>query len=405
MPSHPPSRDGDVSWRTRSRARAARRGGRSRSFGASVAELLLPVLLLAAVGVAVGRSGDTTRWGALALQAEPVGWLAAAMAAYLAFVRGRLGLGLGITIGAALATSALRVPLTAPRDAPDAPEWVPLVRRCAGAVGTPRRPIKVLQWTLDSSVDASSIVSALVRAAPDVAVLTRVTDPRPLEEVRHMLGGEVLLLPEDAPTVALFTRGEFPRCGEQDRWEEHVGPNAGYSLVFAQPDEEVVFPLVVARLPSPRTARDWDAEYLATLDGVGALVERLASPSTVVVADASSTSTYQTLAGTIRRGGLRVVGVLPTWPARVGGLRVPPLHPFDRAWAGESWWGDAVTVRADQGRHSPLLVRLSPRVGVGYQRPESPTPNGEASTRRSTSTTTPPAITVPPPAASSPADR
>lgn len=339
--------------------------------------LLVGVSLVTLGGLAgrlAGSLGEGERWVAVALHAEPWGWVGAIVIAYLLVVRRQAPLALAVVLATLAGSVGVRRGGGIEATIGDTPAWISGVRQCAGAVDLPREPVRVLLWTIDGRIDEDTVVRTLVGLAPDVAVLSRLPAGGALARAQDAMGGEAVLLPEAG--VALYTRGEFPYCREETQWVVG-GRDAGVVVTFVTVPDGPTFPLVFARTPAPLASDDWTTEYGGTVASLAGIAAQLGSPATVVVTDGSSTSAYRRLDDGMAVSGVRPAPSPANWPTRIGRLPFPALFPYERAWAGEAWVPRVARLRSDAGTHDPLWIELQPASRLGsYQRPPRERPPG-----------------------------
>lgn len=325
---------------------------------------LLPWLLavaIAAGGLVVGWGADRYLVTALLLHAEPFLLVLAVWAAVAAVWAGRRAVAGAVLLGTLSAAVALRLPFPVAPSAGTPPEWMGAVSRCASALAPPTEPVRLLQWTLTGS-EAPDVVQATVAAAgPGVLVLHGVTDPALVDVVLQEVGGESRFYPPDGggTGLAIVAAGGFHPCGEDLEWNEAMDTPYGFTMSFVGVPASTVFPLVVTRLPGPLAGGGWSARMTTASTRVLNALAGLHGASTVVVADAPAPRTYRTLDERMASVGVASVAVPPSWPARLGGLPLITLHPFDRLWVGPSWT-DAVATRAPAraGLRAPVLTVL-----------------------------------------------
>ena len=303
------------------------------------------------VGAGVAVSADANRWSALLLHGEPLLMIAAAYATVLARGWRRFA----IALGALLAFSAQRVPSRGFSSASELPDWAARVRECAEEAGAPMGPVRVMQWTLDPGVDLEVVLARVVEQSPEIAVLQRLSEEAVAAALVAELGGEYLY----RDGTAIYTRGAFNRCGDEDRWADGIRSRYAETLVFAGAASGTIFPLLVTSFPGPLDAGDWAGEMSAATSRVAGLAQGAMARTTIVVADASAPRSYRHLDGAFARAGLFAAPAPPNWPTRLGSLPLLSLHPYDRLWAGEGW-EVALSLRlpAWTGSRAPVLTVL-----------------------------------------------
>lgn len=328
---------------------------------------------LIAASAAVAATADGAQWSALVLQVEPLLWLTALVGGYLLVQARRRALAAALVFGVAGAAVLWRLPLPAfgvPAPMPPTPDWLAPVQRCAATIGVPDAEVSVLQWTVDPEMDPDVIVRTVVALSPDLTVLNRLTDSSVLDRIQAALGGDIVFQAPEARwnSIGLHTRGEFPLCGQAGVWVEGIAPGPGYLVAFVSPAVDKTFPLVVARLPEPWEGDRWASSVEATTQQMGVVLDALAAPAALLLADASSTRTYHVLDARLAANGMHPIATPPNWPIRVEGLPFLPLHPYDRAWSGVAWHARAWRVDVETGTHAPLYFKLEPARRVGAYR-------------------------------------
>ncbi|MDP2309664.1 MAG: hypothetical protein Q8P18_26830 [Pseudomonadota bacterium] len=333
---------------------------------------LLPWLLavgLASGGLIVGWGADRYVLTALVLHAEPFLLVLAVWAALAAVWAGNRRVARALAVGSVAAVASVRLPYDVAPSGGVPPDWIGPVSRCAAALAPPAEPVRLLQWTLEGHEPIEVVQAAVAAAAPGVVVLQGVSDPALVMAVLEEVGGESRFYPPDGGGIglAIVVAGGFHPCGDAIEWTEAMDTPYGFTLSFVGVPSSTVFPLLVTRLPGPLDGGAW-SERMTTassrvLDALGALH----GASTVVVADAPAPRTYRNLDERMAGVGVSTVAVPPTWPARLGGVPLITLHPFDRMWVGPSWTR-AVSTRAEAGVgfRAPVLTILGgPEVEPG----------------------------------------
>ncbi len=315
-------------------------------------------LVLVVCAAAVAWSGDSERWSAIVLHAEPIAWVLGVWAVYGFWWAAQRRRALTVAVGVTLAGAVLHVPPTwvsrSPR--PEAPAWLAGVQRCAAALGTPEDTARILSWNVADVDDTARVGQVVAAASPDLTVLYGVADEVLADALRAELGGESIVLGAPHPAV-VHTRGVFHLCGDDAQWSDA----SGATLLFAGTTPDTAFPLLLGHLPAPTDPGGWAASASAARGALAMLVDRLASRSTVVLADAHSTATFYRVDADLLDAGAVGVAMPPSWPARLGALPFLPLHPWDRAWVGPGWRSaGAWRLRAAVGVRAPILVRLEP---------------------------------------------
>jgi hypothetical protein len=236
------------------------------------------------------------------------------------------------------------------------------VHRCAAALSPPADDVRILQWTLDGTEAASQVRAVVGGAAPGVVVLYGVSDEELVGAVLDEVGGESRFFPPEggSPGLAIVAAGGFHPCGETLEWTDGMDSPYGYTLAFVGVPDSTVFPLLVTRFPGPLDTSGWAERMNASTQRVYELVAGLQGASTVVVADAPAPRTYRALDRRMASAGVSTVAVPTSWPARVGGVPMLTLHPYDRVWVGPSW-ASATSARAaaPAGGRAPVLTVLS----------------------------------------------
>ncbi len=327
--------------------------------------LVVPLGIVVA-GAWVAWSADDARWSALVLHAEPFLLVAAAFAVYGALVTRRPARAVGLLVGTVVTAALLRVPGRGP-DGDPLQGWNPNERQdltrvvgCARDLAPPADDVRLLMWTVNDEVPAADVRAVVEAVEPDVTVLHGVRDAGLADAVREDLGGDSIhIAPEGGGRGAVVhTRGVFHLCGELARWGEAEDSPTPVTVLFAGTTPDTAFPLIVGRLPGPWEGPVWEPRSgRARIARVAAL---LGAESTVVALDASAAWTYRHLDGHLSGAELAPLSVPPSWPTRVGPVRVLPLQPYDRAWAGRAWRAKRNWRLQAPGPRAPVLLELSP---------------------------------------------
>ncbi len=327
----------------------------------AVVTWLLP-LGLAAAGALVGWGADRYVLSALILHAEPILLVVAAWAVLGALWARERELAYALAIGVVAAVVSVRLPFGVSPSRGLPPEWSTAVHRCAAALSPPADDVRILQWTLDGTEAASQVRAVVGGAAPGVVVLYGIADEELVGAVLDEVGGESRFFPPEggSPGLAIVAAGGFHPCGETLEWTDGMDSPYGYTLAFVGVPDSTVFPLLVTRFPGPLDTSGWAERMNASTQRVYELVAGLQGASTVVVADAPAPRTYRALDRRMASAGVSTVAVPTSWPARVGGVPMLTLHPYDRVWVGPSW-ASATSARAaaPAGGRAPVLTVLS----------------------------------------------
>ncbi len=346
--------------------------------------VLLPWLLtvaFAAGGAVVGWGADRYLVTALVLHAEPFLLVLTVWAVAAAAWARRPSLAAALAVGAVAASLAVRLPFGVAPSVGLPPDWIGPVSQCAAALPPPKDPVRILQWTLEGGESPDAVRSVVTAASPAVVVLHGVTDPILVRAVLSEVGGESRFFPPDggATGVAIVAAGGFHPCGEEQEWSEAMDTPYGFTLSFVGAPPSTVFPLLVARLPGPLDGIDWTERMTRASGRVYEALAGLQGASTVVVADVPAPGTFRHLNGRMASVGLTSVPVPPNWPARLGGVPLLTLHPFDRMWAGPLWTqARATRAAASTGLRAPVLTVLAPPDRERSEAPGVPAPEGDA---------------------------
>ncbi len=343
---------------------------RTRRFAGSLVRGALAAAPLVAVARWLDLTREGTRVGALALQWEPMAYVLAAWIAYAACVRRRYAVAAGTFAGACFLVGVVHAPIVPELPGPP-PPWSQTVQDCArrlpalaARTGAPAR-VRVLQWTLDATVPPSDVLALAETAGADLTILHGPIGDGLGQAFIAALGGDAVVRPSregDADGRLIHTRGVFHACGNASDWSEAVDGPYGTTLLFVGVPPDLSFPLLVGRLPAPGDARaDWPRSMRDARERLASLAEVLAVPSTLAVADAHATWGYRTLDGALLGAGLGPVAVAPSGPRRLFGVPVPPLHPWDRTWAGPSWRPVSSERLTTPTARAPVLTTLEVR--------------------------------------------
>lgn len=323
--------------------------------------VLVPVAValgLAGAGALAGWAGEAHRASALVLHGEPLVLVLLLWAVATARWAGRPGLSVGFSLGAIGFAAGLRLPLPVEAHEGTAPPWTSPVARCAAALRMPEAPVRLLQWTLDPTVDNAAVRAVVAATEADVVVLHGVTEYAQVAGLDDLRGGEQRVVGHATGATYVLATGGFHPCGDNAEWTTDVGPGDGYTVAFVGVPPATIFPLVVTALPGP-LAEDYAGRMAATTGALYDVLGGLQGASTVLVADARATRTYRTLDVRLAGLGLGTVPVPPTWPARLGPVPFLTLHPYARVWAGPAWReASARQVATYVGRFAPVVAEM-----------------------------------------------
>lgn len=327
---------------------------------------LVLVPLAAGCGVAVGHASDASRWATLALLLEPLAWVAAGWAAYVAWLRRDVVLFVVATLGMASGSALARL-ARPPAEAPvEAPAWVEKVRGCARALALPVDAFRIVQWRPGPSVGAAGAVEA-ERVDADVVVLLGPVSDELDDTLRRQLPGEARRVDTPQGTVRVYTRGVLHACGDADQWVDVPTDGAATVVFFVGLAPASTLPLVVALLPDPLAEPRWDESAARARARLRAVVDGLASSLALVLVEGALPGPARRLQATLAASQLTPAKAPPTWP---GSRLLPALHPYDRAWQASGWLLDgAELVRAPGASRAGLALAYRPAVRVQLPAP------------------------------------
>ncbi len=321
--------------------------------------LTLPAGVLA--GLLVGQGADGERATMLLLLLEPLGWVVAAWAAYVAWVRRDpmlLFLALS-TMG--LASLAARLPRPGPEPAGEPPAVAARLAECARSLGLPEGPFRLVQWHLgpDAGLDAAEEILAV---EPDVVVIVGSTPVAVVDRVQDALGGESKRIDTPEGPVTVLARGVFHACGDGDAWTDAPVDGVATAITFVGVSAGVTVPLLVARLPSPLDNPAWASRAARARARLRATIDAIGSSLAVVAIDGVMPSPTRRLEATLLAAQLMPVRPPPTWP---GHPLVPALHPFDQPWHAAAWVPAGIDALSASGTgRRGVAVALEPAVAL-----------------------------------------
>lgn len=328
---------------------------------------LPPGLLLGAppvIALALRLGSDATCISAVLLLVEPLVTALGLFGVFLLLARRRWSGAAGLVVSLVLALIILHLPpgdRTPPTRVPA--DWQRQASRCAEQIEFPNGPVRILSWNVEGSGGSDALFEHLVALRPDVAVLTRMPDDKPLERYRDRVGGEVMHLDH----MGLYVRGAFQYCGgSNDAWSLLDTPSdpAPEELLawftFPHVAGSGVFPLLAVYAPlSPDAGRAWPRSQVE-LAGRVASARGYSGEALVVAGHLGAPPTFARTRGYFRGAGLRSAGGPATWPARLLGIPWLPFQRLERVFAGALWIPRSATTLRTGGTHRPLLVQLDP---------------------------------------------
>lgn len=330
--------------------------------------LLVPTM--AVVALLVGLAGDARRESTLILLLEPVLWLGTVWGVYAFMSTKRPATAAAFATGALIAALVVRLPGAGELEVAEPPVILDQLRGCARSLPLPERGVRLAEWHVRDNANPE-VADQLLGSSPDLVVLSGAPSEQLAELLAEEMGGEILTLSTPEGTATFVSRGVFNRCGDDDGWTDAPAAGAGSALVFAALPEGVVFPLVLAQLPSPLDEPRWG---LAARNGRGrlaALAGGLESSLLVVIVDAVTPGVSRHLEGALLAAGLRQSARLPNWPTKLLGIPWPaPLFAFDQVWAADGWISTgARTLRIAGEPRRGLVVDLVPAGMTGLPTP------------------------------------
>ncbi len=311
------------------------------------------------LGLLVGQGADGERATTILLLLEPLGWVIAAWAAYVAWLR-RDAMLLGVTLTTMAAASvAVRLPRPGLEPAEDPPADAAHLAACARALSLPEGPLRLVQWHLGSQAGLDA-AQTILDVEPDVVVLVGPVPTPVVDRVQDGLGGETKRIDTPEGPVTVLARGVFHACGDNDAWVDAPVDGVATVIAFVGVAPGVTVPLIVARVPSPLDTPDWEARAARARARLRATVDALGSSLAVVTVDGLLPSPARRLEASMFAAQLAAVRPAPTWPSH---SLVPALLPFDRAWFADAWQLVGVaTLDASNARRLGLALAFEPSV-------------------------------------------
>ncbi len=321
----------------------------------------LAVLAVAALVGAFARREDTAWTGAL-LVGEPLIAVVAAGGVYLCLTTGHRPRAFAILVGWVLAAVAVRVPRNPTPIMEVEPSFARAIGSCASHLKLPSGGFNLFQWTFDGA-DTDEVLRAVLAEGADVNVVFGDRLGTISAAIVEGLGGEVHVHEEGATRLLVHTRGVFNLCGADAEWAHGLEDEVGVAVAFVGVREGLIFPIVTARLPHLADDGGYATGRIVSRQRLRGILRAMESSLAVVVADAEAPWTFTGLDVGMRALSMRPVRVPPTWPARVAGVPTPPLHPFDRVWAGPAWRvARSERVRMTTSSRDAVRTRFEPAV-------------------------------------------
>lgn len=302
------------------------------------------------LGLLAGVVADRHAAGITLLLLEPVLWAAAAGAALYLALRRRVPDAVAAIVAGVLFGVGARLfapfAVTPPPPNPALAELGRCARDGGGGRGGVDAPWRAASWNVQVHRDREATIRAALAFDADVLVLQEVKDLSLVDEIARRSNGDAVHAPAMLGwgTAVIVADGRIVPCGgRRIRVVELAAENGRRAVSVATVVEsEAVgrIPVVTIHTDRPASLAEvyrWPRALETSARRVGAAVRAIDHPAVLVAGDTNTHATFHRFHSILAAAGVELAPSPATWPARLGGVPVPPLYVVDRIGTGPAW--------------------------------------------------------------------